>query len=246
MPSRRGILAGSICTALAACASGPRPRQSAADIDSLGKFELVLGRPGIVVGMPHATADTGTLDVGRILRERLGAGSVVVTGFWDGATRQRINVNRPTEQIIGHDSEVVRQWRSDRAAVANERYVALVKEAAQGRLTTFFEIHSNHKPNLADSIEVSALGFTRADAARLKAAFASALERLAPDVPRLAIHVSPLDRVTYPDYGAASTVSKVSERGCAIEGPGRVLANRAWRLAYGACLADAIHEARWG
>jgi hypothetical protein len=77
--------------------------QETADIDQLGEFELVRGQPGVVVGVPHATPDTGTMEVGRALVERLGAGGVFVTGFWDSNTRQRINVNRPTEQIIGQD-----------------------------------------------------------------------------------------------------------------------------------------------
>jgi hypothetical protein len=198
------------------------------------------------VGVPHATPDTGTMEVGRALLERLGAGGVFVTGFWDTKTRQRINVNRPTEQIVGQDSQVLRQWPSDRAVAANARYEALVKEAAQGRLKVFYEIHSNHRPHLADSIEVSTLGLLRGDAVRLKAAFEAARDQLAPDVPRLAMHVSPLDTVTYPNYVAASSISKLSERGCAIESPGHVLANRAWRLAYAGCLADAIKAAQWG
>jgi len=246
MVDRRRLLVGSFSTVLAARASAASPLQETADIDLLGKFGLVLGRPGVVVGVPHGTSDTGTLEVGRVLRERLGAGGVFVTGFWDAKTRQRINVNRPTEQLIGQDSQVLRQWPSDRAAAANARYNALMKEAAQGRLKIFYEIHSNRRARYADSIEVSTLGLLRSDAARLKVAFEAARDRLALDVPRLAIHVSPLDKVTYPDYGAASSISKLSERGCAIENPGRVLANRAWRLAYAACLADAIEAAQWG
>lgn len=246
MVDRRRLLLGSFATVLVSRASAAPQLQETAGIDQLGKFELVLGRPGIVVGAPHATPDVGTIEVARTLRERLGASAVFVTGFWDMKTRQRVNVNRPTEQIIGQDSEVVRQWQSDRAAAANARYIALVKEAAQGRLKVFYEIHSNHRPLLADSIEVSTLGLSRGDAARLKAAFEAARDRLAPDVPRLSIHVSPLDKVTYPNYRAASSISKLSERGCAIESPGHVLANRAWRLAYAACLADSIEAAQWG
>jgi hypothetical protein len=245
MVDRRQLLAGSFCTLLAARASAASALPDTADIDQLGTFELVLGRPGVVVGVPHGTPDTGTMDVGRILREHLGAGGVFVTGFWDTKTRQRVNVNRPTEEIIGQESAVVRQWPSDRAVAANARYTALVKEAAQGRLKVFYEIHSNHRPGLADSIEVSTLGVLPRDAARLKAAYEASRDRLAVDVPRLAIHVSPLDKVTYPNYRAASSISKLSERGCAIEGPGRVFANRAWRLAYAACLADAIKAAPW-
>jgi len=246
MPDRRQLLFGSFCTVLAARAGAAPPEQETADIDRLGKFALVLGRPGVVVGVPHGTPDVGTVEVGQILRERLGAGGVIATGFWDARTRQRINVNRPTEQLIAEESQVLRQWKSDRAAAANARYIALVKEAAQGPLKVFYEIHSNHKPLLANSIEVSTLGVSRAEAARLKSAFEAARQRLAADIPQLAIHVSPLDKVTYPNYRNASSISALSERGCAIESPGHVLANRAWRLACGACLADAIKEAQWG
>ena len=246
MPDRRCFFVGSFFAVLAARASAASTLPETADVDQLGKFELVLGQPGIVVGVPHATPDTGTMDVGRILRERLNAGGVIVTGFWDTKTRQRINVNRPTEQIIGQDSELVREWQSDRAVAANARYNTLVKEAAQGRLKVFYEIHSNHRLRYAGSIEVSTLGIFRGDAAKLKTAFEAARDRLAVDIPRLAIHVSPLDKVTYPNYAVASSISKLSERGCAIECPGRVLEKRAWRSAYAMCLADAIVAAQWG
>ena len=205
----------------------------------------MLGRPGVVVGVPHGTPDVGTLDIGRIVRERLGAGAVFVTGFWDRATRERINVNRPTEQIIGPESKVLRQWPSERAATANARYEGLVKEAAQGRLEVFYEMHSNSRSEFAGSFEVSTLGLGSGEAARLKAAFETARDRLPADVPRLVMHVSPLDKVSHPNYGAASTISKLSRRGCAIEGPGRVLANRTWRLAYAGCLGEAIAVANW-
>ena len=225
--------------------AGAATQKESSDLDRPGTFDVVRGRPGLVVGVPHATADTGTLEAGRILVERLGAGGVYVSGFWDRTARQRINVNRPTEQIIGRDSEVVRQWPSERALAANARYVELVKDAAQGRLRMFFEIHSNHRPDLANSIEVSTLGIRRDEAARLKRAFEAARDRLAADAPRLALHVSPLDKVTYPNYGAASSISKLSDKGCAIEYPGQVFSNKAWRTAYAQCLAEAVQVARW-
>jgi dienelactone hydrolase len=171
MVDRRHLLVGSFCTVLAARAGAASPPQETSDIDQLGKFELVLGRTGVVVGVPHGTPDVGTLDVGQILRERLGAGSVVVTGFWDAKTRQRVNVNRPTEQLIGPESQVVRQWQSDRAAATNARYIALVKEAAQGRLKVFYEIHLESQAAPRELDRVSTLGVSRGEAARLKAAF---------------------------------------------------------------------------
>jgi hypothetical protein len=245
MVDRRRLLLGSLS---GLCAAGPGPvlaSPQATEIDQLGTFELVLGRPGVVVGVPHGTPDVGTLDLGRILRERLGAGGVYVTGFWNGKTRERINVNRPTEQVIGPESQVLRQWSSERAVAANRRYEDLVRQAAQGRVRVFYEMHSNHRPEFAGAFEVSTRGVSREEAERLKQAFAAAQGRLGPDVPRLAMHVSPVDKVTYPNYAAASTISKLSQRGCAIEGPGAVLAKRAWRLEYAACLAEAIGAARW-
>jgi hypothetical protein len=242
---RRLFLVGCASTTFAVRARAAALRETS-DIDQLGEFELVRGRPGVVIGVPHGTSDVGTLEAGRILRERLGAGGVFVTGFWDTEARRRVNVNRPTEAVIGQDSEVLRQWPSDRATAANARYIAMVKEAAQGRLRLFYEVHSNNRERLAESIEVSTLGITRGEAARLKEAFEAGADRLAHDVPRLAIHVSPLDKVTYPNYGAATSISKLSDRGCAIENPGRVFANRRWRVAYAECLAGAIQAAQWG
>jgi len=218
--------------------------QEAVDTDALGKFERVPGRSGTVIGVPHGSADAGTWDIGRVLCQRLGASGVFVNGFWDGKTRQRVNVNRPTEQIIGLQSQVVREWHSDRAVAANARYVGAVKEAANGPLQVFYEIHSNQRPEYAASIEVSTLGVSRGDAARFKEALQSAIGRLPSEAPRLAVHVSPIDHVTYPNYGRASSIAKISRSGCAIEHP-VVATNRKWRFAYAGCLVEAIEAARW-
>ena len=54
-----------------------------------------------------------------------------------------------------------------------------------------------------------------------------------------------LDRVTYPNYHAASSISGLSRKGCAIGHPGHVYSNRTWRHAYAECLAEAIGTAQW-
>ena len=239
---RRQLLLGSLG---AAFSKGALSLPESTDIDTLGKFELVPGRAGVVVGVPHGTADAGSADIGRVLCERLGASGVFVSGFWDGKTRQRINVNRPTEQLIGQDSQVLRQWNSERAVAANARYVALVKEAAKGPLRAFYEIHSNHRAQYVGSIEVSTQGVSRSEASRFKEAFSAAIGRLDSEAPRLVVHVSPIDRVTYPNYGNATSIAKLSKKGCAIEHPAAALSNRTWRLAYAGCLAAAIEAARW-
>ena len=246
MHDRRRFLVGSLAVLAGATARSAPALQDTNDLNELGTFERVLGRPGIVVGVPHGTADAGTLSAGRIICSRLNAGGVFVTGFWDVKTRQRINVNRATEELVGPNSQVLREWPSPRAVAANARYDALVKEAAQGPIRAFYEIHSNHRPEYAESIEVSTLGVWRGEARRLKDAFAAAVARLAPDVPRLAMHVSPLDRVTYPNYAYASSISRLSAKGCAIESPGHVFSRPAWRDAYASCLADAMMATKWG
>jgi len=245
MLHRRSMLVASFGFMPAMRSLATQAPDAAAEIDRLGSFEVVLGRPGVVIGVPHGTADAGTLDAGHLLCDRLGFGGVFATGFWDPKARQRININRPTEQLISTDSVVLRQWRSDRAVALNQRYEERVKQVAQGPLKAFYEIHSNHRAKYTGSVEVSTVGVTRDEAAHFKAAFEVARDRLAADIPRLAVHVSPIDRVTFPNYRAASSISGLSQKGCAIEHPGHVYGNRAWRRAYARCLAEAIEASHW-
>ena len=242
--ARRHFLVGSLAAAfLQGCAAELTPA-ALAEVDRLGSFELVPGRPGVVIGVPHGTPDVGTLEVGRIVRERIGASGVIVTGFWNAQTRERINVNRPTEEVIGQHSEVLKQWASPRAVHVNARYHALVEQAAQGPLRCFYEIHSNHDPRYVNSVEVSTLGVSRDEALRLKNAFTASLGKLDPEIPRLDMHVAPLDRVTY-SYEHASSLARISSKGCLIESPGRVFERSPWRRAYARLLAEAIIVAAW-
>ena len=59
------------CCAAVACTRGRAASRSldGDDPDQRGAFERVLGQPGVVVGVPHGTADSGTLESGRIVRE---------------------------------------------------------------------------------------------------------------------------------------------------------------------------------
>jgi hypothetical protein len=241
---RRHFLLGSLGAAfLQGCASKLTPEEQA-DVDRRGTFELALGRPGVVVGVPHGTSDVGTLEAGRIVRERLGAGGVFVTGFWDPQTRERINVNRPTEEVIGQHSEVLSQRASPRAVHVNARYHTLVEQAAQGPLQCFYEIHSNHNPKFVGSVEVSTRGVSREEALRLKNGFLAGVEKLDDGIPRVEMHVAPVDRVTY-NFEHSSSLARVAARGCVIEHPGRVFERSPWRRVYAKVLAEAIVVAAW-
>jgi hypothetical protein len=238
---RREFLLGAVATAAAGCAVALSEQERLA-VDALGRFESVRGRPGVVVAAPHGTADTNTLPTAREIRERTGAGGVFVTGFWDPATRRRINVNRDTEQVIGPHSEVTQQAYSVRAAYVNARYTALVREVSQGPLRWFFEIHANSYPERAGALEVSTLGVSRDEAARFKEGFLATRDRSLPaTAPRFGIVAAPLDRTRF-DYRAASSISDLSQRGFLIEHPSVLMRDRAWRPRYAEILADVIRS----
>ncbi len=242
--TRRHFALGSLAVAfLQGCAAKLTPVELA-EVERLGTFELTPGRPGVVVGAPHGTPDVGTLEVARIVRERLGAGGVFVGGFWNAQTRERINVNRPTEEVIGQHSEVLKKWASPRAAHVNARYHASVEQVAQGSLRCFYEIHSNHDPRFVSSVEVSTLGVSRDEALRLKSAFHASVEKLDSEIPHLDMHAAPVDRVTY-SYEHASSIARISSKGCVIESPGRIFERVPWRRTYARLLAEAIVVAAW-
>jgi hypothetical protein len=101
MVYRRSMLVGSLGCLPTMRSLALQAADGPAELDRLGSFEVVLGRPGIVIGVPHETPDAGTLDAGCLLCEKLGVGGVFATGFWDPETRERINVNRRRSSSSG-------------------------------------------------------------------------------------------------------------------------------------------------
>lgn len=236
---RRAFVVGLLAVSASGCATTPSEQDTKA-VDALGHFEHVPGRPGIVVAAPHGTADGGSLHMAREICARTGASGVLVTGFWDGPTRRRINVNRNTEQTMGPQSTVLEQAYSPLAAHVNARYTALVREAAQGPLRWFFEIHANSDPAYADVVAVSTMGIDLGEAQRFKEGFIAVRDRrIPPDGPRLGILVTPADRIRF-NFQAASSISSHARRGFLIENPRRMMRDAAWRSRYAAVLADLI------
>jgi hypothetical protein len=120
----------------------------------------------------------------------------------------------------------------------------MVEQAAQGPLQCFYEIHSNHNPRFVGSVEVSTLSVSREEALRLKNAFLAKVEKLDGEIPRLEMHVGPVDRVTY-NYEHSSSLARVAARGCVIENSGRIFERSPWRRVYARLLAEAIIAAAW-
>jgi hypothetical protein len=243
---RRTFLTGSIAWFASGCATLSESEK--AEVDRLGDFSMVRGQPGIVVAAPHGTTDLGSYATAQEVRELLGASGVFVKGFWltgegtrapvqraAGEKRIRINVNRPTEQSGGG------VWYSGRAAHINDRYVALVREASQGPLNWFFEIHSS--PYRPPVIYVDSGGISVAQAKQFKTQFSATLERLLPpEGPRFPTYVSPDDDVIrYASFQHSSTISQFARKGFLIEFPSFELGDGSpWRKAYAAALADAF------
>jgi hypothetical protein len=192
----------------------------------------------VVVAAPHGTSDAGTLATAMEIRAKLGTSGVFVTGFWDRTTRRRINVNRDSEQIVTLTSEVTWHAYTPRAAYINAQYTDLVREVAQGPLRWFFEIHSNHRPDSQDALVVSTLGVALEEVRRFKEGFLSRCTQL-PTETRFGMKIAPLDRV-WLNYRAASSISRLSERGFAIEHPARLMSESRWRQRYADILAEVI------
>ena len=114
----------------------------------------------------------------------------------------------------------------------------------QGPLRCFYEMHSNHDPRFVGSVEVSTLGVSRDEALRLKNAFVAAVGKRDSDIPHLDMHVAPVERVTY-SYEHASSVARISSKGCVIENPGRIFEQSSWRRVYARVLAESMIVAAW-
>ena len=246
MFDRRRLLVGSFATVLAARASAAPQLQETADIDQLGKFELILGRPGIVIGVPHGTSDTGTLEIGRILRERLGAGGVFVTGFWDAKTKQagqREPSHRTTHREgLGGPSAMAKRSRGGRERALHRLGEGDGPGAAQGLLRDPLE-SPTALCRLDRGLDARPLRGDAEDSRPPSRRRVTALPRT--------FHASPSTcprwtRSRIPTMASLRLFRSCPSGDARSSSPGHVVANRAWRLAYSACLADAIKEAQWG
>lgn len=137
------------------------------------------GRPGLVVAAPHATSDAGTGPIAESIARRTGFGLVIASGAAmeaDGFARQE-----------------------------DEAYRWHVREAAQGPLHFYAEIHADDRPQTAARIEIATVGVDRELALRLRALaeiIRDAHLRAHPEVARLAIAVEPADAVVHTAAGA--------------------------------------------
>jgi hypothetical protein len=120
-----------------------------------------------------------------------------------------------------------------------------VREAAQGPLRFYAEIHGNRREPCAGRIEIATVGIDPELAVRLRTLaelIRDAHLRGSRDVQRLEVLVEPIDRVTPRAAGASRAgILRLPQRGLLIELPR--CARQDWRDAYTSILADFLAQA---
>jgi len=232
-------------TLLAACAAPVEFHES----EGLpGSIAGKLGLRSVVIGAPHGTSDARTGDMVAELGRRTGFSVVVARGFnlepdTPEQAGRRYQVNRPFEGVPGRppSEEVV----TEGARRVYEAYERKVREAAQGPLGFYAEIHGNNHRDAANRIEIATVGVDRDEALRLRALFElirDAHLRVNREAPSLAVLVEPADTVRYAGSGAKRDgILGLARRALHIELPRG--ARTEWRETYAAILADFLVQA---
>ena len=241
----RRLASVAVTLVLFGCAAHP------VDVDrnvAPGHIAVQEGKPGTVVAAPHATSDPRTGDIAAELARRTGFGLVVASGFAVEADAReapgrRYQVNRPFEGVPGRPAS--QEIASDAARRVYEAYEQGVREAAQGPLAFYVEIHGNNRREAAGRIEVATVGVDRDDALQLRTLLELVRDahlRSHPAAPRLQALVEPADPVVYAASGAKRLgILRPPERALHFELP-RV-ARIDWRELYTVILADFLSQA---
>jgi hypothetical protein len=198
-----------------------------------GAFTAWKGRPGLVIGAPHGTSDRETDRIGLDLARRTGFGVVVATGHVQVRPGgRRLNVNRPTEGVVGAPAS--EEVETPRAREAYEAYARRVREVAQGPLALYVEIHGNGRQGSNGRIEIATVGVSLEEAWRLRTLLELIRDARLPaegEPPRLEVLVEPLDRISLTASGAKQAgVLRLPRRAMHIELPrsARVDHREAW------------------
>jgi hypothetical protein len=213
-----------------------------------GRIVVRPGLTGVVVAAPHGSSDQHTGDIVAALAERTGFASVIASGFvlepeTPGGAGRRYQVNRPFEGVPGRPAaEDVATVEARRVYTTWERRV---REASEGPLEFYTEIHGNSRNESADRIEIATVGVDYEQAVRLRTLFELIREahlRGHAGVPRLAVLVEPADAVRYTASGAKRDGTlRLAERALHIELPRA--ARLEGRAIYVTILAEFLREA---
>jgi hypothetical protein len=213
-----------------------------------GRITVRAGIPGTVVAAPHGTTDQWTAEMAAEIAGHTGFGLVVATGF-DGETDarertgRRYQVNRPLEGVPGGPS--AEEIDTPDARAVYESYERRVREASQGPLRFYVEIHGNSRRESADRIEIATVGVDAEASVKLRTLFElvrdAHLRARAPES-RLDVRVEPADVVYYTATGAKRVgILRLPQRALHIELPRA--ARQDARPLYTQILSDFLREA---
>jgi hypothetical protein len=242
------VAAGSLILAGCATQTAEFPPQTFPPPTQPGRIDVRPGRAGLVIAAPHGSSDSQTAEIAADVARRTGFGLVVATGYnVEPDTREhpgrRYQVNRPYEGVPGRPPS--EDTASDGARVVYDAFEQRVRQAAQGPLRFYAEIHGNNRRESANRIEIATVGVDREYAQRLRALcelVRDAHLRGHAAAPRLDVLVEPADAVFYAASGAKRDgILKLPERAVHIELP-RV-ARLEFREVYTAIVADFIAQA---
>ena len=202
------------------------------------------GRLGIVVAAPHGASDLGTAAMAAEIARLTGFGLVVATEFSvSERPGWRYQVNRPMEGVPGRPSS--EDVESDGARSVYAAYERRVRDAAQGPLQFYAEIHCNSRPESAERVEIATAGVDAEQAQKLRTLFELVRDahlRARSSAPRLQVSVEPADPVVSTASGAKRAgILRLPQRAVHIELP-RVARHEAREL-YTLILADFLREA---
>lgn len=223
---------------LAGCAS---PRVDVAAPPADRPIAVRPGRAGFVVAAPHATRDGATGDIAAEIARRTGFGLVIASGFASPDDGPHRPGGRQGESGPDDPSREL----TEAARRHSEAYEARVREAAQGPVRFYAELHGHRGQPCVGQLEIGTVGVDHELALRLRALaelIRDAHLRANRGVQRLDVLVEPVDAVPAGSPAAArGDILRLPERGLQIELPH--CARRDWRETYVAILSDFLAQA---
>jgi len=245
---RRSWWATSLVIGLAILAACAAPVEFHEGEGLPGTIAGKLSRRSVVIAAPHGTSDARTGDIVTEIGRRTGFSVVVARGFnlepdTPEQAGRRYQVNRPYEGVPGRPPS--EDAATDRARQVYEVYERKVRDAAQGPLGFYAEVHGNDDRDAANRIEIATVGVDRDEALQLRSLFElirDAHLRVNREAPSLAVLVEPADTIRYAASGAKRDgVLALARRALHIELPRS--ARTEWRETYTAILADFLAQA---
>jgi len=207
----------------------------------VGRFEFRNpdpGRTGVVIGVPHGTAEQSAIEFAQTIRDGTGGGLVVAYDF----KSKRIQVAQP----LVHTSPV--SWRaadSSRPGSVYPEYKNLLQSAALGPIKFYVGVRFTESASPVPGIEVTASGFSFKQLKALKRIYAEIRNRRLKNldaIAKIGLAINPLDDIGWNSYDVRNHgVLMLAEKGLILRLP-KVLADPALNAVYREILTHWVQD----